>query len=72
MGISVLKVYEYSMVCDICGIVEVLHTGDNPDDVYVHNIHTAIKGAGYHRSKGRLLCDDCFYIFGGKVREEKV
>lgn len=74
MGISVLKVYEYSMVCDICGIEEVLHSGDHPDDVdvYVHNIHTAIKVAGFHRSKGRLLCDDCFYIFGGKVKEEKV
>lgn len=68
MGINVLRCFEYSMVCDICGSEEVLHTNDHPEeDICVHNINTAIKGAGYHRSKGRLLCDDCFNIFGGKV-----
>ena len=58
--IRVLRVYEYDMVCDCCGVNEVLHTGDCPDDIFVHDISSAIKGARFHRSHGQLLCEDCF------------
>lgn len=64
MAFSVLKCYEYVMECDKCGVMEILHTGDRPhvkgEELYVHNKHTAIKGALYHQSKGLLLCDKCF------------
>lgn len=58
--INVLRVFEYDIICDKCGVNEVLHTGDSDGEICVHNIHTAIKSAGFHRSKGRLLCDECF------------
>jgi len=58
--ITVLRIFEYNMVCDKCGVNEVLHTGDSDDNIFVHNIHTAIRLAGFHMSKGKLLCDDCF------------
>lgn len=58
--INVLRVFEYDMACDECGVNEVLHTGDSDRETYVHNIHTAIKLAGFHRSRGQLLCDECF------------
>ena len=64
MGFSIQKCYEYVIGCDMCGSVEVLHTGDCPtvdgETIYIHDINTAIKGALYHRSKGLLLCDECF------------
>lgn len=62
MSFHVMRCYEYSMRCDKCGAEEVLHTGDyiSEMDIFVHNGQTAIKAAKYHRSKGLLLCDECF------------
>ena len=60
MGFTALRFWEYSMVCDVCGVEEVLHTNDNADDIYVHNKATAIKAARYHQCKEQLLCDECF------------
>lgn len=61
MGLNVLKTYEYYLECDCCGAFETFHTNDTGQDgIIVHNIPTAIKGGQYHRSKGKLLCNDCF------------
>ena len=62
MGFNVLHCYEYSMRCDECGTEEVLHTGDYIEDrdIFVHSSETAIKAAEFHRSKSKLLCDECF------------
>ena len=70
MGYSVLRCFEYVMECDTCGAMEILHTGDFPTvdgkSIYVHNRNTAIKGALYHQSKGKLLCDECFAELKGE------
>ena len=65
MGLEVIRVYEYVIRCDECGECDVMHTGDNPritngNRIYVHNVPSAIKAFEYHRSKGRLLCDECY------------
>ena len=62
MSVNVLKVFEYSLICDCCGVEEVLHTGDydSQNDIFVHNIITAVKCSGFHKTNGQLLCNDCF------------
>lgn len=60
MGISIMRVFEYYLECDKCGVSDCVHTGDSADDNYVHNRDSAIKVCGFHRSKGNLLCEECF------------
>lgn len=60
MGFRATRLVEYDFDCDICGKNETLYTGDCPDDIIVHDINTAFKAAGYHKSKGKILCADCF------------
>lgn len=64
MGLQVIRCFEYVIECDVCGEMDVMHTGDFPTvkgkSIYVHDISSAIKGFEYHKSKGRLLCDKCF------------
>jgi len=61
MGFIVMRCFEYILECDSCGDEMVFHTGDGTDNArYIHDLNSAIKGARFHRSHGKLLCDDCF------------
>jgi len=60
MGISIMRVFEYYLECDKCGVSDCVHTGDSANGNYVHNRDSAIKVCGFHRSEGNLLCEECF------------
>lgn len=63
MGVHWWQVTEYDIECDNCYASETLYSGDSLGETIVRNIPTAIKVAGYHRSHGLLLCDECFKTF---------
>lgn len=64
MSVMWTRLTAYSVECDKCLTRETLYSGDsNRDGDVVHNIPTAIKVAGYHRSHGLILCDRCFKDF---------
>ena len=62
MGLSVLRCFEYVAECDICGTMDVMHTGDRPtvdgQTIYVHDTQSAIKGFQFHKPKNGFICDD--------------
>ena len=60
MGFRATRLVEYDFDCDNCGNSETLYTGDCPGDICVHNINTAFKAVGYHKSNGMILCNNCF------------
>ena len=64
MGFNVLRTFEYIAECDICGVMDVMHTGDTPtvdgQDIYVHDTQSAIKGFQFHRTKHGFICDECY------------
>ncbi len=65
--ITATMYYEYFIECDVCGECDVAHTGDlGVDNIRIHNIPTAIKGMGYHRRKGKLICNKCFKNINSK------
>lgn len=64
MGFSVLRCFEYVAECDICGVMDVMHTGDEPtvngQTIHVHDTPSAIKGFQFHKTKNGFVCDDCY------------
>ena len=60
MGVHWWRVTEYDIECDCCHTAETVYSGDCYDGRVVINIPSAIKVAGFHRSKGKILCDKCF------------
>ncbi len=72
MGFSVLRCFEYVAECDICGVMDVMHTGDAPtvdgESIYVHDTQSAIKGFQFHKTKNGFICDDCYK----KIKSQKV
>jgi len=60
MAVRWNQVTEYDIECDNCGATEVLYTGDSYQGRVVKNIPSAISVAGFHRSHGKILCDECF------------
>lgn len=59
MSVSAMRVYEYVLICDHCGVMEVYHTGDSERGIKVHSITTAIRAASFHRRKRKILCPIC-------------
>lgn len=62
MSVSVMRCFEYSVECDKCGYLEVYHTGDWDNGVYVHSIRDAVRASQFKPSKkrnGMLLCQRC-------------
>ena len=60
MSVHWNRVTEYDVECDECGKSEVLYSGDSYHGRIVCNITSAIYVAGFHRSRGKVLCDVCF------------
>ena len=64
MGFSVLRCFEYVAECDLCGCMDVMHTGDCPivngQEIFVHNTRTAIKGFQFHQTKHGFICNSCY------------
>ena len=64
MGLSVLRCFEYVAECDICGVMDVMHTGDAPtvngQIIFVHDTQSAIKGFEFHKTKKGFICNDCY------------
>lgn len=62
MSFTVTRIQEYTFECDNpdCNNWETLHTGEDFHGIYVHNTQTAFKVAGFHKTKGMILCDECF------------
>lgn len=57
MGVSSIRVTEYTITCDSCGVMEVCHSTYES----VYSKQQAIKWAGMHRVKnGDILCNTCF------------
>ena len=81
MGFSVLKnfeyIYEYIAECDMCGTMDVIHTGDAPtvggESIYVHDTQSAIKGYQFqfHRTKNGFICDDCYKKIKGRTERSE-
>lgn len=63
MAANVRRYFEYTIECDVCGAVEVLHTGDEVYGIYVHSIPTAIRAAEYGWLQDRLLCCSCRFKY---------
>ena len=67
MGFSVLRCFEYVAECDMCGVMDTMHTGDVPtvdgQSIYVHDTQSAIKGFRFHKTKNGFICDDCYKHF---------
>lgn len=74
MGFSVLRCFEYIAECDICGVMDVMHTGDMPtvngQEIFVHDTQSAIKGFEFHRTKHGFICNDCYKKLQGKKVEK--
>jgi hypothetical protein len=72
MGFSVLRCFEYVAECDMCGVMDVMHTGDVPtvdgQSIYVHDTQSAIKGFQFHRTKNGFICDDCYKKIAMRTR----
>ena len=64
MSFSVMRCFEYVAECDVCGLMDVMHTGDCPTvngkEIFVHDTHTAIKGFRFHQTKNGFVCDQCY------------
>lgn len=73
MGFSVLRCFEYVAECDICGVMDVMHTGDRPkvngQTIHVHDTQSAIKGFQFHKTKNGFICDDCYKKIKGRKPE---
>ena len=59
MAVTTMRVYEYMVECDACGIMEIYHTGDEDRGIRIHSAESAVRGAGFHRRHGELLCGIC-------------
>lgn len=59
MGVSVMKIFEYSVECDNCEATEVFHTWDEGNGIRVHDKRTALKASGYKVRDGQVLCPEC-------------
>lgn len=59
MAMTIMRVYEYMVECDACGIMEVYHTGDEDRGIRIHSAKSAIRGADFHHRRGKLLCNIC-------------
>lgn len=59
MSYRALRITEYQLQCDICGVEEVLHNFDTINNETV-NSNNVFRLSGYHRLKGLILCDNCF------------
>lgn len=70
MGFTVMRCFEYVAECDICGVMDVMHTGDAPtvdgQSIFVHDTQTAIKGFMFHRTSNGFICDDCYKKIKGR------
>ena len=63
MAVQSFRYTEYWVECDVCGSEDVVHSGDiGCDGTTVSSKSTAMKALGYHNSKGRCLCDDCYRL----------
>jgi len=78
MGFIVLRCFEYVAECDMCGVMDVMHTGDTPtvdgQSIFVHDTQSAIKGFQFHQTKNGFICDDCYKKIKGRkrgIRNEK-
>lgn len=73
MALKILRCFEYIAECDICGAMDVMHTGDCPtvngEIIFVHNTQTAIKGFEFHNTKHGFICDDCYKRIKKQERE---
>lgn len=59
MGVSVMKVYEYTVECDNCTAFEVYHSLDLDNGIQIHDKRTALKASGYKVRNGQVLCPGC-------------
>lgn len=66
MGVTSIHTTQYYVVCDCCGLEDVV--ADNKSE-NVRSKQQAIKWADMHKVKdGRILCDECFTQYKKKAK----
>ena len=59
VGVSVMKIYEYTVKCDNCTAMKTYHSFDWDNGIQIHDKRTALKASGYKVRDGQVLCPDC-------------